>query len=152
MAEIHPDTDSPSSTASPPAGGRREDSLAEAKLKSTIRSIAVVLMAIAIFNLVFPVAVFMISISPGIERPVDNSGFGALMMLYLGLTFLLNVQIVLGAFRMLRLENYKSAQWAAGLSCLPIIIPSCVVGIPLGIWAWRTLASEEAMDLFADEE
>ncbi len=97
-------------------------------------------------NLIVPLAILMISISLGLERSVDNSGFKALTMLYLGLIFILNVQIAIGAYCMLTPENYESARWAAGLNCRPLLVPGCLVELRSG------LSPEEAIGLFADQE
>jgi phage FluMu protein Com len=62
--------------------------------------------------------------------------------------FCLCVVIFLGAWKMMKLENYGLAMAAAVISVIPCISPCCILGIPFGIWAIVVLSDPTVKSAF----
>ncbi len=60
------------------------------------------------------------------------TGFGLLMA---ALGIVLSIVVIVGALRMMRLENYGLSIAAAVIAMAPGLSPCCLLGLPFGIWA-----------------
>jgi len=58
------------------------------------------------------------------------------------------ILICIGAAKMAQLESRRMAYVAAWLSCIPIISPFVIVGIPFGIWALVRLGDPDIRAAF----
>jgi hypothetical protein len=64
--------------------------------------------------------------------------------------FLSLITIAIGAAKLGFLESYRLAKIGALLSCVPIITPFLLLGIPFGIWALLLLADPRVRNAFPD--
>jgi hypothetical protein len=69
------------------------------------------------------------------------------VLLYQALAFIQGMIAVRGAWRMRNLEDYDFATLAVLLAMLPLSV-STLIGIPVGIWALRTLRKPEVIAAF----
>jgi phage FluMu protein Com len=69
-------------------------------------------------------------------------------MIGIGLGIAVNGVIVLGAFKMQRLENYPLAVTAAVLSIIPCTSTCCLLSIPIGIWSMAILSDPQVKQAF----
>jgi hypothetical protein len=72
--------------------------------------------------------------------------FAFLALILLHLVLLLGIAV--GASRMARLRSLGAARAAAIISCVPVLSPLIVVGIPFGIWSLRLLANPQIRAAF----
>jgi hypothetical protein len=57
--------------------------------------------------------------------------------------------VIIGAVQMARLRNYSLAMTAAVLSIIPCTSPCCcLIGMPIGIWAYTVLQAPDVKDAF----
>lgn len=67
------------------------------------------------------------------------AGGQPLQMALVTLVSLPSIVIFIGALRMRQMRSLRFCRVAAIMACIPIITPTVVVGIPLGIWATLVL-------------
>ena len=60
------------------------------------------------------------------------------------------IMIAIGAAKLGFLQSYRLAKIGALLSCIPIITPFLLLGIPFGIWALLLLADPRVRNAFPD--
>ncbi len=75
-------------------------------------------------------------------------GLGVMDYLKAGLTLAIFAIVMVGAVRMMKLENWGLALAAALGIMLPCTCPCCVVGLPIGIWAIIVLSNPEVKQAF----
>jgi hypothetical protein len=72
---------------------------------------------------------------------------GTMGLIFSVLGMLISGLILLGAFKMKRLENYGLAMAASIIAMLPCSL-CCVIGLPLGIWSIVVLSKPEVKSAF----
>ena len=77
----------------------------------------------------------------GMVMIAANVGGNSLLML-------VHLIVLIGAFKMLRVQTYPNALTSAIVSIVPFCSPIAIVGIPFGIWALVTLTQPEVKAAF----
>jgi len=117
---------------------------------------AIGLMVVAILNIVFhllDVVLVLVGVNFIQQAPQGQNG-GAEEMGRLvggvvgdGVAIIFMIIVILGAFKMLRLQSFGLAMTASILAMLPCG-PCCLAGIPIGIWALVVLNGPDVKDSF----
>jgi len=58
--------------------------------------------------------------------------------------------VIWGALHMVRLRNFRMARRAAILSCVPLLTPCLVLGLPFGLWTLVLLLRPRVRASFSD--
>jgi len=73
---------------------------------------------------------------------------GGIGIAFAGIGIIVGVVILLGAFKMMKLQSYNFAMTAAIIAMIPCISPCCLLGLPAGIWALVILMKPEVKAAF----
>ena len=64
------------------------------------------------------------------------------------IAILLGVVILLGAFKMMKLQSWPFALIATIIAMIPCIWPCCCIGLPIGIWSLIVLLNKDVKAAF----
>jgi hypothetical protein len=116
---------------------------------------AIALMVTAIIGLVVAVLGLLMNLlgvglgaAQGGQEGVANLMSGAVGIISGIVGMVLDVIVLLGSMKMMKLESYGLALTASILALIPCTSPCCLLGVPFGIWALVVMNDEEVKAAF----
>ena len=127
-------TPAQSGVASPPEGDR-------ALTRERVKLPAIFMMVlVGLMLILYPLALAgnLLNIGLGAEAGGDEGafmmfqgGFGIVQLIF---GIIISIVVLIGCWKMLKLESYGMAKTAMIIGIIPCISPCCVFGLPIGIW------------------
>jgi hypothetical protein len=82
------------------------------------------------------------------QMPWSHMVSGTVSVIFSIIGMLVSGLILIGGFKMKKLENYTLAMTASIVAMIPCISPCCLAGLPIGIWALVILSKPEVKSSF----
>ena len=123
----------PYAYSSPPGGGFGLPPMEKEYARGRLKIPAIVLIVLAALTAILRVVAVVIAL----QRAGNNGAPPMVLpeMVGHGIGLLLTIAVLVGCFKMLKVESYSGAMTAAIISVIPVCSPCLVLGIPFGIWA-----------------